>query len=109
EGARATVKNAAIAIARGELGAVALAFAAGGAVALVRSKITRPIAASLIAIAIAGAVFPALGAPAGPARFGGALLAGLAAISVLAAAGMAAVVALVAKAKVPLARASAAM
>ena len=109
EGARSVAKNAAMVIARGELGVVALAFAAGGAVALVRSKITRPIAASLIVIAAAGAAFPAFGAPAGPVRFGGTLLAGLAATSVLAAAGMAAVVALVANARVPLARASAAM
>jgi hypothetical protein len=109
EGARGVAKNAAISIARGELGVVALAFAAGGAVALLRSKITRPIAASLIVIAAAGAMFPSFGAPAGPVRFGATLLSGLAAISVLAAAGMAAVVALVANAKVPLARASAAM
>ncbi len=109
EGARATVKNAAIVIARGELGVVALAFAAGGTVALMRSQITRPIAASLVVISAAGAIFPALGAPAGPVRFGATLLAGLAAVAVLCAAGMAAVVALVANAKVPLARASAAM
>jgi hypothetical protein len=109
EGARGAVKNAAITIARGELGVVALAFAAGGTVALMRSRITRPIAASLVVIAAAGALFPALGAPAGPVRFGATLLAGLASVAVLCAAGMAAVVALVANAKVPLARASAAM
>ena len=109
EGAHTVAKNAAITIARAELGVVALAFAAGGAIALSRSKITRPLAAALVVIAAAGAAFPVLGAPAGPVRFGGTLLAGLAAISVLAAAGMAAVVALVANAKVPLARASAAM
>jgi len=109
EGARAVAKNAAITIARGELGVVALAFAAGGAVVLIRSKITRPIAASLIVMAAAGAAAPSFGAPAGPLRFGGTLLAGLAALAVLAASGMAALVALVANAKVPLARASAAM
>jgi hypothetical protein len=110
EGAREVAKSAAITIARAELGVVALAFAAGGAVALLRSKITRPLAASLVVvIAAAGAAFPALGAPAGPVRFGATLLAGLAAIAVLAAAGMAAVVALVANAKIPLARASATM
>jgi len=109
EGARTVAKNAAVTIARNELGVVALAFAAGGTIALIRSKITRPLAASLIVIAVAGAAFPSLGAPAGPVRFGPTLLAGLAAVSILAAAGMAAVVALVANAKVPLARASATM
>jgi hypothetical protein len=109
EGARTTTKNAAIAIARGELGVVALAFAALGAVFGVRSRITRPLTTSMLAVAAIATVFPAIGAPSGPARFGATLLAGLAAVSVLAAIGMATVARLVSKAKIPLARASAAM
>jgi hypothetical protein len=109
EGARSVPQSAAITIARAELGVVALGCALVGAGVALRSRVTRPLAASLVAIVAAGALSPLVGAPAGPVRFGGALLAGLAATSVLAATGMSAVVTFVAKAKVPLARASAAM
>ncbi len=105
----ASARGAAFTVASRELGAIALAFAAIGAFVGLRSRVTRAAAASLGAIAIGGAVVCALGAPAGPARFSGALLAALAALSILAACGMAAIVSAVARAKIPLARASAAM
>ncbi len=109
EGARNVPRSAVIVLARGELGVVALAFAVVGAVVALRGRVTRPLGAALVTIAACGAASPLVGAPAGPVRFGCVLLAGLAATAVLAAAGMAAVAAWVSKAKVPMARASAAM
>ena len=109
EGARAATRGAALAVARKELGIVALATAACGLVLAARSRVTRPLAAGLFAVALVGAGACALGAPAGPVRFGGALLAALAATSALAATGMGFVAAAVQNAKIPFARASAAM
>ena len=109
EGARSVPRDAALHVARGELGIVALATAAGGALVALRSRVTRPLGAALACVAVVGVAASALGAPAGPARFGGALLAGLAAVAVLAAGGMGALVSFVAAAHIPFARASAAM
>ncbi len=109
EGARTVPRSALLTLARSELGVVALAFAAVGAVSALRTRTTRPLAGALVAIIAAAAIATAAGAPTGPVRYGSALLAAFAATSVLAACGMAAVVALVAKANVPFARASAAM
>ena len=109
EGGRAAPRAVAWTVARSELGVVALAAAAYGAVLALRSRVARPIGAALASVVVAGVAASALGAPAGPDRFGAALLAALAATSVLAAMGMGAVVLAVANARVPLARASAAM
>ena len=109
EGAMPAPHAVALSIAKSELGVVAIAFAAVGAVVALRSRNTRAMGASALAIAASGAVLCALGAPAGPARFSGALLAALAAIAILCAVGMAAIVSLVARAQIPAARASAVM
>ena len=100
---------AALGIARAELGILALAAAALGIVLALRNRVSRPLAAGLLAIVVAGVSATAAGAPAGPVRFGGALVAALAATAILAARGMGAVVAWVANARVPFARASATM
>src|SRR6185437_11707071 len=100
---------AALGIARAELGVVALAAAALGLVLALRNRVSRPLAAGLLAIVGVGVAATAAGAPAGPVRFGGALVAALAATAILAARGMGAVVAWVASARVPFARASATM
>jgi hypothetical protein len=99
---------AALSIARGELGIVALGAAGLGVVVALRSRAAH-VAAGLFAIVLAGVAATAAGAPAGPVRFGGALVAALAATSALTACGMGAVASAVAEAKVPFARASAAM
>ncbi len=109
EGAMTTPRVIAWTIARRELGVIALAFAAVGTVMTLRSRVTRPMGASLVAMVISGFAVSALGAPAGPARFGGALLASLAALAILSACGMATIVSVLARAKIPAARASAAM
>jgi hypothetical protein len=69
----------------------------------------RPIAAALVAIAAVGLASSMLGVPLGPTRYGGPVLAGLAATCALAGVAMQAVVRVVAEARVPLARTSAAM
>ncbi len=109
EGATASSRWAALSVARAELGVVALAAAGLGLVVALRARVSRPLAAALAAIAVAGVLATAAGAPGGPVRFGGGLVAALAATSVLTACGMGAVAGAVAKAKVPFARASAAM
>lgn len=109
EGAAAHSRSAAFALARSELGVIALAFAAVGIVASLRARVSRSVGAALVAMVAIGALSPTFGAPVGPGRFGGALIAALVATSVLAAGGMAVVVSAIANARVPLARASAAM
>lgn len=109
EDAVAAPRTVALAIAHAELGVIALAFAAVGVFVVMRSRVTRPAASGLVAIAVVGAAACAVGAPAGPERFSGALIAALAATSVLAACGMAIVASWVANAKIPFARASATM
>jgi hypothetical protein len=69
----------------------------------------RPAALALAATAIAGLGAAWLGAPVGPTRFAGPLLAGLAATAGLAAVAMQATVRVVAQARVPMARTSASM
>ena len=101
--------GSAVALLRNELGSIALVLAAVGAFVVLRGRTSRPLGAGLLAAAVSGVAMSSAGAPAGPERFGGALLAAFAAVAVLAACGMAAVVDAVSRAKVPFARASAAM
>ena len=89
EGAMASPRGVVFAILRSELGWIAIAFAAVGAVIALRTRASRSIAASLVAIATCGAVTCAFGAPAGPVRFGGGLLATIASVSIFCAYGMA--------------------
>jgi hypothetical protein len=98
-----------LAVLRAELGIVALGFATVGLVAGLRNETTRSAAAGLLAIVVVGAGTVVVGAPAGPIRYGSAFLAALAALAVLAAGGMSVAARAIATAKVPLARASAAM
>jgi len=71
---------------------------------------SRAAGGGLLALVACGVLASiAAGAPCGPERFGGALLAAFAALGVLVACGMAAIVHAVSEAKVPFARASAAM
>ena len=109
EGARSAPRAIAWSIARAELGVVALGAAGLGLAVALRSRVTRPLGVALACVVAMGAAAAAIGAPAGPVRFGAALLAALAATAVLAALGMGAIVIAVARARVPLARASAAM
>ncbi len=109
EGARGVPRTVALAIARTELGVVALAFAAIGAVTSLRSRLSRPLASAALVVVVCGAISPMIGAPAGPVRYGSTLLAALAAASAFVACGMMALASAVARAKVPFARASATM
>jgi hypothetical protein len=109
EGALRVPRSAALAIARTELGVVALSFSAIGAVTLLRSRLARPLAGAALVVVVCGAVSTVIGAPAGPVRYGSTLLAALAAASAFAACGMMTLASAVARAKVPFARASATM
>ncbi len=92
-----------------EVGLVLVLLAiAGTALALLVPR-ARSLTASLLAVAVSGMATAWLGAPLGPTRYGGPVLAALAATFALAAVAMQAIVRAVAAAPVPFARASAAM
>ena len=91
------------------LGPSVLVLGAGGAALALLAPRARPLALALLAIALLGVASGWLHVPCGPGRFSGPFLAALAAVCALAGAGMQALVRVVANAKVPLARASAAM
>ena len=92
-----------------EIGIVLAALAIAGSVLAVLVAAARPLACALIAIALSGFACAWLGAPLGPTRFGGPVLAAFAAVCVLAGVAMQAVVRAIATARVPMARASASM
>jgi hypothetical protein len=94
---------------RAEIGPVLTLLAITGAALAMFVRRARPAALSLAAMAVAGLGAAWLGAPVGPTRFGGPVLAGLAATAGLAAVAMQAVVRAVAQARVPMARTSASM
>lgn len=94
---------------RAEIGPVLGALAGGGVVLAALAPRARPLGAGLLAVVLVGALGIEAGAPAGPTRFGGAVLAATAAACALATVSMQAVVAAIADAKLPLSRASAAM
>ncbi len=93
----------------GEMGVVLGALVAGGVVLAMLVPRARPLAAASAVLVIAGFGSSWLGAPLGPSRFGGPVLAAFAAACALAGVAMQALVRVVATARVPMARASAAM
>jgi hypothetical protein len=92
-----------------EMGVVLIALAAAGAVLAMLVPRARAPASACLVVAVTGMCSAALGAPLGPTRFGGPVLAAFAAACVLAGVAMQALVRAVAAARVPMARASAAM
>jgi hypothetical protein len=100
--------HAPLAILWTQLGPAVLAFAGGGLVLAAVVPRARPLAVALLAVAVAGVASARL-LPCGPSLHCAPLLAALAAVCALAGAGMQALVRFVASARVPLARASAAM
>jgi hypothetical protein len=108
EGGASASRSAGLTLIQHELGPVVLALAACGLGFSLTNRASRGRALALLVIAGVGTCAPAFSAPAGP-RYGAALLAAIAAISVLAASGMAIATEALARAKVPLAAASAAM
>jgi hypothetical protein len=94
---------------RTEFGVVLGALAAAGTVLFARVARARPLGAALLAVGAAGFAAGWAGSPIGPTRFGSPVLAATAATCALAGVAMQAVVQAIAQARVPLARASAAM
>jgi hypothetical protein len=92
-----------------EVGSVLTVLAVAGAVLSLLVGRARPLAAALVALAVAGLSCGWAGAALGPARFGAPVLAATAAIGLLAAVSMQALVRAIAEARVPLSKASAAM
>lgn len=92
-----------------ELGTVALAAAAVGAILAIRNERTRSIGAALVVAGAVGALAVLVGAPAGPARWAPSSIASIGALSVLAAGAMQAAAIAIARVPVPFARGSAAM
>lgn len=101
--------GSAAAFVRAEVGPVLGALAVAGVVLAALAPRARPLGAGLLAVVLAGALSIAAGAPAGPTRFGGPVLAGAGAACVFAGLSMQTVVRVVAEARLPLSRASAAM
>ena len=92
-----------------EMGVVLTALAVAGAVLAMLVPTARPVASGVVALVMSGFASAWLGAPVGPTRFGAPVLAAFAAASVLAGVAMQAAVRAIASARVPMARASAAM
>jgi hypothetical protein len=98
-----------IAFLQTELGFVVAGLALAGAALGAFVSRARPAIAALVTLAAAGAGAVALGAPAGPTRYAGPVLAAVAAVFALAAVAMQAIVRAVSQSRLPFARASAAM
>jgi hypothetical protein len=92
-----------------EIGLLLLSLTAAGVVLAMLVPRARPTASAALAVVASGLASAWLGAPLGPTRFGGPVLAGFAAACVLAGVAMQALVRSIAAARVPMARASAAM
>ncbi len=107
--AGASPRGSPIGLVHAELGLALVVLAVFGLVLAARSPKGRPLAAGLFAIAAVGFAGAAVGAPAGPTRWAGPVLAALGALMALAALAMQAVVRVVADARIPFAQASAAM
>ncbi len=97
------------AFASAEMGLLLMALAASGAALAMLVKSARPLASAVLALVVSGFASAWLGAPLGPTRFGGPVLAAFAAACVLAGVAMQALVRAIGAARVPMARASAAM
>jgi len=98
-----------VAFAGAEMGFILVALAAGGAVLAMLVPVARPLASAAVALVATGLASAWLGAPLGPTRYGAPVLAAFAAACVLAGVAMQALVRSIAAARVPMARASAAM
>jgi hypothetical protein len=98
-----------VALLREDVGVTTSLLALAGLVLAALVVRARPALAALVALAIGGGIAMGLGAPAGPTRYGAPVLAGIGAAYALAGVAMQTVVQAVARAKVPFARASAAM
>jgi hypothetical protein len=94
---------------RAELGVVLGALAVGGAVLAALVPRARALGAALLAVVVVGFASGWAGAPLGPTRFGAPVLAATGAACAFAGVAMQAIVRAIADAKLPLARASAAM
>jgi hypothetical protein len=94
---------------RAEFGGVLGALAIGGTVLAARVPRARPLGAALLAAGLTGFACGWAGAPVGPTRFGAPVLAATGAACALAGVALQAVVQGIARARVPMARASAAM
>jgi hypothetical protein len=94
---------------REDVGTASSLFAVAGAALALRVVRARPAAAALAAIVCAGGLSMAFGAPAGPTRYAAPVLAGVGAAYALSGVAMQALVEAVSRARVPFARASAAM
>ncbi|HEY8040536.1 MAG TPA: hypothetical protein VIF15_12110 [Polyangiaceae bacterium] len=94
---------------RTELGPMLGALAVGGVVVAALVPRARPLAAGLLAVVVVGFASSWAGAPVGPTRFGAPVLAATAASCALAGVAMQAIVRAIAEARLPFARASAAM
>jgi hypothetical protein len=97
------------AAARDEIGPLLLVFGAAGLGLALLVPRARPLATAMVAMAAIGALAVCAGSPVGPVRFGAPVLAGEAAAFALAGVAMQALVRAVADARIPFARASAAM
>jgi hypothetical protein len=98
-----------VAFAGAEMGFILVALAAGGTVLAMLVPVARPLASAAAALVATGLASAWLGAPLGPTRYGAPVLAAFAAACVLAGVAMQALVRSIAAARVPMARASAAM
>jgi hypothetical protein len=94
---------------RAELGVVLGALAVGGVVLAALVQRARALGAALLVVVVVGFASGWAGAPLGPTRFGAPVLAGVAAACAFAGVAMQAIVRAIADARLPLARASAAM
>jgi hypothetical protein len=94
---------------RAELGPVLGALAVAGVVLAALGPRARPLGAGVLAVLVVGAASIAAGVPAGPTRFGAPVLAAAGAACVFAGLSMQTIVRVVAEARLPLSRASAAM
>jgi hypothetical protein len=91
------------------LGTALPVLAIGGSVLALLAGRARPVAAALLAVVAVGLGCAWAGVPAGPTRFGAPVLAGAAAVALLAGVAMQAIVRWVAETRLPFARGSAAM
>jgi hypothetical protein len=105
----ASPRGSPLALLQGELGWALVALAVVGLVLAARHPRGRALAAGLAVLVVVGLGGAAVGAPAGPTRWAGPVLAALGATMALAALAMQATVRLVAEARIPFAQASAAM
>jgi hypothetical protein len=104
-----SLAGAPLAFVRGEIGWVVVALAVGGMGLAMLVARARPVASSLAAVVVVGLACGWLGSAHGPSRFGAPLLAAWAAASALGGVAMQAIVRAIAAARLPFARASAAM